>query len=89
MFKFLEMMNNYEERNVKNTEVGKAIIDTSAINDSSKPYETGIQHPEYNKGDWIIVELYNTKEEAEKGHYKWVQKFSGKKLPASLIDVST
>jgi hypothetical protein len=87
MFDFLSMLGNYKERKVKNTEINNAVIDTCAITDSSKPFETGICHPNYNSGRWIIVELYDTKEEAEEGHDRWVEVFSSS-LPSKLVDVS-
>jgi len=89
MFGFYGMLDNYESRKVANTKVNEGIIDTCAVTDSSKPYETGIQHSQYNSGNWVIVELYDTKEQALTGHNKWVKAFSGKKLPAQITDVNT
>lgn len=77
------------ERKVARFEKGKVIVDTCAVTDSDKPYETGISHPSYNKGDWVIVELYDTKGEAKIGHKKWVKKLTSKRLPKTLKDVST
>jgi hypothetical protein len=88
MFGFLDMIGNYEQRKVANTKVGGANIDTAAVSDSTHPYETGIFHPQYNKGKCIVVELYDTKELSKVGHAKWVKLFSGKKLPDHLTDVS-
>jgi hypothetical protein len=88
MFGFLSMANDYESRNVANTEIGGATIDTSAVTDSARPYETGIKHPRYNDGSWIIVELYDSKEKAELGHKKWVELFSRDELPPRLADVN-
>lgn len=87
MFDFLFMADNYEDRKVDNTVLdGSTVIDTCAVNDGSHPYETGIQCPKYNKGDWVIVEAYDTKEEAQKGHNKWVGIMSSDKLPEKLVD---
>ena len=83
------MANNYEERKVDNFTQGDIQVDTALINDSSKPYETGICHPAYNGGAWVIVELYNTKEEAQIGHDKWVKIMTSEVLPDTLKDVST
>ena len=77
LFDFLEMSGNYEERKVANYSEGKLVVDTCAVTDSSKPYETGITHPDYKDGDWIVVELYDTKEQALEGHDKWVKKMTG------------
>jgi hypothetical protein len=65
------------------------LVDTAAINDSTKPFETAVQSPHYNDGKMVIVELYDTKDEAQKGHDKWVNKMTAKNPPKSLKDVST
>ena len=87
IFNFLSA-DPYEERKVDNTIVNLAEIDTVAINDSNKPFETAIKHPNYNNNEWIVVEMYDTKEEAQIGHNKWVVLFR-EKLPDKLVDVST
>jgi len=89
MFDFLDMMGSYEQRKVKNTKIKDGEVDTCAVTDSTKPFETGIKHVRYNGGAWIIVELYDTKEEAIKGHDKWVDTMEANQLPEQLNDVST
>lgn len=91
MFDFLSMADNYEDRVVANYKDEKTglCVDTSMVTDSDKDYETGIEHPCYNDGDWVIVELYDTKEKAQKGHNNWVKKMTGKELPKQLRDVSS
>jgi len=89
MFDFLSMADNYEDRAVACYEVGDLIIDTCLVTDSKQAYETGIKHPLYNDGTWVIVEMYDTAEEAQKGHDKWVEAMTKDKLPDSLTDVST
>lgn len=90
MLSFLSMAGNYEQRKVANYEgEGGLEIDTAAVTDSRKPYETGILHPQYNSGAWVIVELYDTKEEARAGHDKWVKIMTADILPAALRDVSS
>jgi hypothetical protein len=89
MFGFLNMLENYETRKVSRFEKDKLIIDTCAVTDSTKPFETGIKHPNYNNSKWIIVELYATKREAQSGHNKWIKVMTSKKLPKTLKDVST
>jgi hypothetical protein len=79
---------NYEERKVENTRINGAIIDTCMVTDSSCPYETGICHPDYNEGHYIIVELYETKEQSKIGHEKWVKLFSKDPLPTYMVDVN-
>lgn len=89
MFEFFEMKVNYEERKVDNTIIPSvdAVIDTCAVNDSTQPYETAIKCSHYNNGEWVVVEQYDSKEEAQKGHERWVQVFKSS-LPTKLIDVS-
>jgi len=53
LFDFVSMADNYEERKVDRYEKGDTIIDTCAVNDSSKPFETAVQHPKYNSSKWI------------------------------------
>lgn len=89
MFEFLEMMGTHEERKVATYNENGIFIDTCAISDSEQSFETAIEHPKYNDGTMIIVEMYDTKEEAQKGHDKWVEKMTAKELPKSLKDVST
>ena len=85
----LKMYGAYEMRKVARYEDGSLIVDTVAVTDADQPFETAVSHPSYNDGDWIIVEEYGTKEEAEKGHNRWVQKMTPDGLPDQLVDVST
>ncbi len=89
LFDFLEMANNYEQRKVARYEKGNVMVDTAMVSDAEQPYETAVAHPQYNEGNMVIVELYDTKEEAEKGHKKWVKIITNKKLPNELKDVSS
>jgi len=84
MFNFLNMTYNYEERKVDRYEEGNLTIDTCLITDDDEyNYETAIKHPFYNNGNWVIVEQYYTKEEAQNGHNKWVETFKNG-LPQTL-----
>ena len=89
MFDFLCMANNYGGRKINNDTVGKAEIDTAMVTDSEQSYETGISHPRYNDGNWIIVEMYDTIEESKAGHEKWCNKFRDGLLPSSLKDIGS
>lgn len=89
MFGFLDMMGNHSSRKVARYEEDGITIDTCRVTDSDKPYETAIEHPSYNNGNWVVVELYDTKEAALVGHEKWVNKMSADDLPSELTDVST
>ena len=86
MFDFLLDMGNYEDRKVDCHEDDTLIVDTARCSDGRKPYETAVQHPEYNSGKWVIVEAYDTKEEAQEGHNKWVAKMTSASIPPSLKD---
>ena len=89
MYDFLSMADNYDSRAVARYEKKNLIIDTCAVTDSDEPYETGIKHCKYNCNAWVIVEMYNTKKDAQKGHQKWIKKMTSKNLPKTLKDVST
>ena len=85
MFNFLDMAFDYDQMAVDRFEGLGMCIDTARVTDGSQPYETGVAHPEYNGGKWIIVEAYDTKEEAKKGHAKWVQVMT-ENPPDQLVD---
>lgn len=90
MFGFFSMANNYDDRAVARYEENEDfIIDTCYVDDAEKPFETGIKHPEYNNGKWIIVEDYDSKNEAKAGHERWVKIMTKKELPEQLIDINT
>lgn len=89
MFSFLSMIGNYEERKVDNYQSGFLTVDTCKVTDSQMPYETAVEHPNYNNGKWVIVETYLTKQQAQEGHTKWVTIMTTEPLPVSLVDVST
>lgn len=57
-----------DRSDVFNTKIGDIVIDTVCAFDTHT-WETGIK-----RGDWIIVEQYETRELAEKGHQEWVKK---------------
>lgn len=74
LFGWQGMIGNYDERKVARDEVNDYTIDTVLVTDRSWLYETAIMHEDFNDGDWIIVEGYDTKEDAIKGHKKWLEK---------------
>jgi hypothetical protein len=86
MFNFMCM----QPQKVARFEQGDLIVDTcGGINDSSWSYETAVCHPEYNDGDWIIVEGYDTEADALAGHANWVKIMTANKMPVKLLDVSS
>jgi hypothetical protein len=91
MFGFLQDMGNYETRKVGNDKFDWGFVSTCRVSDGRKPYETAVEHNRYVRADgkrdeMCIVENYDTREEAEKGHAKWVAAMTGKDLPATLTD---
>lgn len=89
MFGFFSMAYDYDQRRVDHTDLGDGFwVDTAAVNDASQPYETAVEHPEYNDGKMVIVEMYDSIEEAQEGHNRWVATMSSE-LPESLTDKGT
>ena len=89
LLKLIQMEITSETRKVARYKDRSLIIDTVAVTDSDQPFETAVMHPAYNDGDWIVVEEHGTKEEAQKGHNRWVQRMTSDRLPDQLVDVST
>ncbi len=87
-FDFMVDMGNHEERKIETYDENDLFVDTCRVSDSSKPYETAVAHPAYNNGKIVIVELYDTPEEAKQGHKQWVDKMLNSP-PQQLVDVST
>lgn len=89
LFNFLSM-DSYESRKVARYDGEDGFfISTAAVNDSDHPFETAVAHPLYNGGGIVIVEMYDSKEEAQEGHDRWVNKMTASDLPETLSDVST
>lgn len=80
------MANNYDDRKVGRFEEGRVLVSTAEVCDGDKPFETAVRHPEYNGGDYIIVEAYDTRTLAETGHAAWVERMTSDALPHSLTD---
>jgi hypothetical protein len=86
LFNFLRDESNYKERKVANFHKGDLIVDTCRVSDGRRSFETGVKHPAYNEGSWVIVACYGTKEQAGEGHKEWVGRMTAKELPEELID---
>lgn len=67
-----DMIGTHPARLVGRFEKDGLTVDTCKVTDSMQPYETAIEHPFYRNGEWVIVEMYDSKEEAKIGHDKWV-----------------
>lgn len=83
------MAGNYEERKLGRYFKDGVFVSTAYVSDSDYPFETGVAHPDYNNHEVIVVESYTSKSEAFLGHKKWVKIMTAKKLPSTLLDVST
>jgi hypothetical protein len=86
MFDFLSMAGNYESRKIGRLEAEWGLVSTAYVNDADKPYETAVRHRDYNDGKIVIVEAYDTREEAATGHERWVATMTSDRLPDRLID---
>lgn len=86
LFGFMDMQGTYDSRKVARYEDGDIIISTAKVTDGSRLYETAVAHPEYNDGKFVIVESYDTREEAKTRHDSWVTRMTSPELPASLVD---
>lgn len=86
--RIIAMAHNYEERKVARYGPDDAgvCVDTVSVTDGDRPYETGVTHPAYDTGHWIIVEAYDTKEAAQAGHDRWVATMTADVLPDVLTD---
>ena len=91
LFGFFSMAGDYKERAVARHEDADTLltIDTARVTDSAHDYETAVSHSAYNDGDWVIVEVYDTEEQARMGHDKWVKVMTAPSLPDRLFDTST
>lgn len=76
---------NYEERKVDRYEKDDLLVDTCSCTDGNHEYETAILHPEYGD-NWVIVEAYDSREQAQAGHDKWVKTMTMEPLPEVLTD---
>lgn len=85
MFDFIGLLpylNNHQERVVANTKISNIEIDTCFADDIGKDFETGL----CINGVWLIVEDYDTKEEAKAGHEKYVKLIQNKELK-NVVDI--
>lgn len=83
-----DMSGNLDQRKINRHEIKDLIVSTVLVTDSEYMYETAIQSLEYNNNQWIVVENYNTKYEAQIGHEKWVILMTSNNLPESLTECS-
>lgn len=75
-----------ESRRVGLYEKDGLFVSTVKVSDGQKPYETAVEHAEYNGGEMVIVEAYDTFEQSVEGHQKWVNIMTTEPLPMQLAD---
>lgn len=71
--------NMAHRQDILREEFNEIIVDTCEAPDTGC-WETGISSPESNDGNFVIVEQYQDKTKAQKGHRKWLRRM--KKNPA-------
>ena len=83
------MRGTYKDRKVDRYDGENGFfVSTALVTDSRHPYETAVKHQAYSDGDVIIVEMYDSKEKAQRGHDRWIERMTAAELPLQLIDVS-
>lgn len=80
----MAMRGNYDDRKVGRDDYEWGFISTAYVNDGECDYETAVKHEDYDDGNMVIVDKYETKEDAEKGHKKWIETM--KNPPNELVD---
>jgi len=85
----MEMIDNYDSRKIGRFEEGNVFVSTVRVTDSLEPFETAVRHPKYNNNMLVIVEMYESAEEATAGHERWIAVMTADTIPAELKDVST
>jgi len=84
---FLYMQNSYEDRKVIEPHNKDGLfVSTAFVNDGSHPYETAVKHKDYNNGEMVIVQSYDSKDAAQKGHKEWIKLMTSNKKPKELLD---
>ena len=78
------MMDNYSDRKIGRYESEGCLVSTCRVTDGRQPYETAVEHEDY--GDtMVIVEAYDTRSGAKRGHRRWVKTMQ-ENPPAKLVD---
>lgn len=84
-YPWMEGKDNYDQRMIGRYEDGEKYVSTAFVNDGFRPFETAVAHPDYRAGgELIIVEAYDTEEEAVLGHEKWLEFMVSDTLPTVL-----
>lgn len=76
----------HEMKVVAHHEADDLFVDTAWVADGMRPFETAVRHADYHDNMMVIVEAYDTREEAEAGHARWLKAMSEEPLPEELVD---
>jgi|SRR6185437_5746899 len=90
MFGFLEDVGNYDTRKVGRDDTPHGWISTARISDGARPYETAVNDRRYSRAnggkEMVIVEAYDTIDDARAGHAKWLSAMTSDAPPLYLDD---
>ena len=79
-----ESPEEFAKRQVRKNTIVDCIISTVNVTEGKRPFETAISHPNYNGGDWMVIEAYDKRKTALSGHKKWVNLIRKEGLPKSF-----
>jgi hypothetical protein len=90
MLGFLQDWGNYADRKVGRDSYPHGWISTAAVSDGAKPYETAVNDSRYSRAngekEMVIVDAYDTIEDARAGHAKWLAAMTADAPPLYLDD---
>lgn len=87
MMNVFSMLFDYEDRKVARDEFEWGFISTIRVTDGRQPYETAVAHSAYrDAGKMVVVQAYDTLEQAVAGHAAWVSIITAEDLPEQLED---
>ena len=88
MFGWLDMVGNHEQRKVANDKTEDFVLDTCLVTDRDWTYETAIAHKDFNGGYWIVLDGFDSKEDAAEMHKEWFRIFTTN-CPEKITDFYT
>ena len=76
----------WRRKRVGKFETDNLFVSTVSVTDGDHPYETAVAHPDYNNGNLVVVDAYDSRAEAVVGHKQWVEIMTSDNLPDWLVD---
>ena len=64
------------------------VVSTVEASDGERPYETAIHHPSISGWKWIVVDAYDSWEDASSGHKAWVERLKKRPLVVNELNNS-